>query len=352
MIRDAYGRSLATLRVSVTERCNFNCIFCHSEGAGRGSFDELSVNDYDMIAEATSRLGLKYVKFTGGEPLLRSDLEEIIHSFKEHGFEEISITTNGFLLPERTEGLKEAGVSWINVSLHSLKRQRFRRITGVDALNRVLNGIEKALENGIEVRVNVVVLRGINEDEVEEIVKYAIGKGASVHVIELHPVGNGAHIFRERHSREPIERLKKWLEEVADKKEVRELHNRPRYYLGKNFVELIEPVGNPYFCAGCTRLRLSADGKFYPCINVYQTHFDASRVLRSGESREIKIMKIIEGILELNDKRRPYYMWNLDFEAKGLMVKKGIQVGRIGLPKRAKLQFRSARVREGRPLEA
>jgi len=75
-------------------------------------------------------------------------------------------------------------------------------------------------------------------------------------------------------------------------------------------------------------------------------------VLRSGESREIKIMKIIEGILELNDKRRPYYMWNLDFEAKGLMVKKGIQVGRIGLPKRAKLQFRSARVREGRPLEA
>ena len=329
---------MATLRVAVTERCNFRCVFCHSEGIG-SSTEELKTEDYQIIAKATSLLGISYVKFTGGEPLLRSDLEEIISIFKENGFREVSLTTNGFLLPSRAHALKLAGLDWVNVSLHSLKRERFAKITGVDALDRIIKGIKEALSEGIEVRINVVVLKGINDDEVVDVVKFALDLGASVHVIELHPVGRGAKVFKELHASEPMRALVSWLERVAEKKEVRPLHNRPRYYVRGSFVELIEPVGNPYFCAGCSRLRLSPDGKFYPCINVSDVYFNSLPVLRSDSSPEEKVERVIEGILELNDFRRPYYMWNVEYERKVVNRLASNKIERIDLPRRAKLQF-------------
>jgi len=348
MIRDAYGRPLATLRVAVTEKCNFRCVFCHSEGVD-SSTEEMNVEDYRIIAKATSLLGISYVKFTGGEPLLRKDLEEIISIFKENGFREVSLTTNGFSLASRAHALKSAGLDWVNVSLHSLRRERFAKITGVDALDRVIRGIEEALLEGIEVRINIVVLKGINDDEVVDVVKFALDLGASVHVIELHPVGRGAKVFKEFHASEPMKALVNWLERVAEKKEVRPLHNRPRYYIGDSFVEIIEPVGNPYFCAGCSRLRLSPDGKFYPCINVSDMYFNSLPILRSNSSPKTKVERVIEGILELNDFRKPYYMWNIEYERRANKRFATDGIKRIDLPRRAKLQFlRLLRVTGGR----
>jgi len=337
MIRDAYGRPLSTLRVAVTEKCNFKCIFCHSEGLLEAK-DELTLLDFKVVAEATARLGMKYVKFTGGEPLLRPDIQLIIRVFSERGFEDISMTTNGFLLYLKARELARAGLKWVNVSLHSLKEDRFERITGVRALRNVLKGIEEAQKAGLEVRLNVVVLKGINEDEIKDIIKFGIERGMSLHVIELHPVGKGAAVFGAYHSSDTMKELRKWLEQASERRGLRPLHNRPRYYFGKAFVELVEPVGNPFFCSGCTRLRLSPDGRFYPCINVSNIFYNALPALRSELTFEEKVEKVMEGILNLNDMRRPYYMWNIDFERKSELPRRTL-FNRIDVPKRAKLQF-------------
>ncbi len=345
MLRDAYGRPLETLRISVTERCNFKCFFCHSEGVSWNVVKEMSVEELELIAEALSKIGMKYVKFTGGEPLVRPDLVEIVRSFVSHGFTDVSLTTNGYLLSLYASRLREAGLKWVNVSLHTLNREKFKRITGVDGLPKVLEGLKEAKENDLEVRINVVVLKGINEDEILDIIKYSLEEGFSVHVIELHPVGKAKEHFDRYHSK-TLEDVKRWLFEHANAFQVRKLHNRPRFYIGKNFVELVEPVSNPLFCAGCSRLRVSPDGKFYPCINVNDVFFDAYPILKSDLPREEKVEAVIRGVLELNDLRKPYHMWNMAFE-RSIKNNQNPKLERLALPKRAKLQFARALLSRG-----
>jgi len=258
---DPFGRKVTGLRIAITSRCNMSCLYCHHEGeeASPTGQREMSKDDIVTVIRAGADLGVKKVKLTGGEPLMRPDLESILDSLPE-GIE-VSLTTNGTLLSERAKSLAEAGLDRVNVSLDSLDPEVYSRITGgtEEDLSRVLEGIDAAIEAGlVPVKVNMVVLKE-NEDEVWDMVKFAMGKGVILQLIELLDLsghGLGGDLFR----------IEKELERRADKIVTREMHRRRKYFIGGAEVEVVRPIDNTEFCANCTRLRVTSDGKLKPCL--------------------------------------------------------------------------------------
>ncbi len=323
-MHDAYGRPLRSLRVSVTDKCNFNCIFCHREGqTGSG---ELKVEEILLVAEVLREIGVVHVKLTGGEPLLRRDIVEVVRGLKRLKYEDVSITTNGYLLQFLAKDLKDAGLDRINVSLHSLKRERFKKITNVDGLERVLSGIEKAIEEGLNVCLNFVILKGINEDEIWDMVNFVLERGIGLHIIELHPVQKGKEVFDKHYWDEKIEEK---LKEMGARLEIRDLHYRPRFVFNNGaFVELVRPVNNPIFCAGCTRIRLTSDGYLKPCL-MREDGVYIKDILESELSKEEKKRLILEKVKEVNRMRRPSALWPLHFNK---FINGRPRIERISLP--------------------
>lgn len=309
---DRYGRPLLNARFAITLRCNFNCIFCHREGAGPVD-SELSYNELGVIAEALSRVGIRKFKVTGGEPLLREDILYVIKAIREFGKgDDISLTTNGYYLRERIGGLVDAGLSRINVSLHTLNPEKFRVIVGVNGLVRVIDSIREALSYNLsKIKVNTVVLRGLNDNELWDIVRFAEGLGIHVQFIELHPVGRGKDVFSNYFT--SINKFLEELNDVASKVLVRgELHNRPIYQLPSGItVEVVRPVMNPLFCAGCSRIRVTPDGSLTPCLNS-SVRIPLKDIIKSGLSRDEKIGEIVKVVLSVNNLRKPSVMWPLD----------------------------------------
>ncbi|RLG80727.1 MAG: GTP 3',8-cyclase MoaA [Thermoprotei archaeon] len=263
MLVDRYGRPVTHMRISVTNRCNHYCIFCHNEGIPRGSCgEELSWRDWGFVAEVAVSLGIKYYKLTGGEPLLRSDIASIVRAIREAGGS-VSIVTNGSFLERRASELADAGVERVNVSLHSLNPERFARITSGD-LGRVLSGIEFALNYGIPLKIDYVVLAW-NLDEYRDIIGYAEEKGVDLNVIELIPLGMSVSEWRRLHvSLDPIV---EYLEEKSSAKYIKEFQSRPTYRLPSGIeVTVVRGFCNPELCMKCTRLRLTPDGFIKTCI--------------------------------------------------------------------------------------
>ncbi len=322
-VHDAYGRPLRSLRVSVTDKCNFDCIFCHREGqVGSG---ELSTDEILTVAEVLYDVGVFHVKLTGGEPLLRRDIVEIIEGLKNIGYKDVSLTTNGYLLAKYARQLKDAGLDRINVSLHSLKRDIFKKITNVDALDKVLEGVERSIEVGLNVCLNFVLLRGLNESEIWDITNFVLNKGIGLHIIELHPVQKGKEVFDKHYWDEKIDEK---LRELGGKLEIRDLHYRPRYVFDNGaFIELVRPVNNPIFCAGCTRIRLTSDGFLKPCLmrddGVY-----IRDILESSLSKIAKKRLILEKVKEVNRMRRPSTLWPLKMSG---FIEKSPRIERISL---------------------
>jgi len=190
---DRFGRRITTLRVSVTDRCNLNCIYCHREGF-RAVGDELSVDEVEVLVKAAVRLGIARVKLTGGEPLVRGDIVELVERVSSvPGVAEVSMTTNGTLLARLARPLARAGLKRVNVNLPSLDPRRYREVTGRDLLGEVEEGLREAIEAGLwPVKVNVVVLRGLNSDEIPSMIDYAASLPAILQLIELERLGRGA----------------------------------------------------------------------------------------------------------------------------------------------------------------
>ncbi|MCQ8903445.1 MAG: GTP 3',8-cyclase MoaA [Methanothrix sp.] len=287
---DPYGRKVTGLRISVTSRCNLRCIYCHHEGevaGGREISREMAVN----VVNAASRLGMRSVKITGGEPLMRRDLEEMIAGFKEVApGVEISITTNGVYLKERAERLAAAGLSRANISLDSLDPERYRSITGAREgdLERVLDGIEAAMLSGLRpVKLNMVVLKE-NEREIPEMIEFSRKSGVTLQLIEL--LGEGP-----KGDLESVERL---LEAQADGVLTRELHRRRKYFLNGAVVEIVRPIDNTEFCAHCNRLRVTSDGKLKPCL------LRNDNLLEIGSTDPDEIERLI---LEAVRRREPFF---------------------------------------------
>lgn len=251
-------------------------------------------------------MGIREFKLTGGEPLLHPDIAEVARELTEIGPGlEVSITTNGFYLPEKAASLSEAGVRRINVSIHSLSNATYGFLTGRKALSRVLAGVDAALDAGIKVKVNFVLTR-LNLEEVPRLLDYASSKGADVNIIELIPVLRGQWSFDGLYA--PVELIIPYLEKSSSARVRRDLHNRPVYVLDTGIkVEVVANYRNPYFCLGCRRIRLTSDGRLKICLYRESPSISIGEVLRSDMPEEEKIEKMKEFFVIANSLREPYF---------------------------------------------
>jgi len=221
----------------------------------------MSADEVVRFLEVVSEFGVRKVKFTGGEPMLRGDLEEIIERTPDSM--EVSLTTNGTFLPGRAEDLRDAGLERVNVSQDALDPEAFAEITQSGAYERVIEGVEAALEAGLDpVKLNMVVFEhtaGYVEGMVDHV---AENPGLQLQLIEYMPELTGHPEWNI-----DIQRVHDWLAETADRVETREMHNRRRYYVGEGMVEIVDPVENPNFCANCHRVRVTHEGYLKGCLN-------------------------------------------------------------------------------------
>jgi GTP 3',8-cyclase len=289
-VLDTLGRSLRDVRISVTDRCNFRCVYCMpKEVFGRDHRflprrELLTFEEIERVSRVLVGLGAQKLRITGGEPLLRRDLEVLVAQLRGLGDLDVTLTTNGALLARKAQVLADAGLSRVTVSLDSLDDQVFRAMNDVDfPVARVLGGIDAASEAGLPVKVNVVVKRGVNEGSVLEMARRFRGTGHDVRFIEFMDVGatNGwrlddvvpaTEIVRMIGAEFPVEPV-----EPAYRGEVA---SRYRYLDGQGEIGVIASVTQP-FCGDCTRIRLSADGKLYTCLFAVRGH-DVRSILRSG----------------------------------------------------------------------
>ena len=272
MLEDDFGREISGVRVSLTDRCNFDCVYCHNEGLGdtRGPMepadDEMTADDVVRFLEVAREFGVESVKFTGGEPMLRQDLEEIVRRTPD-GME-TSLTTNGTYLPGRAEALREAGLSRVNVSQDAMDPDAFAELTKSNGYEDVLRGVEAALDAGLApVKLNMVVYEQ-TAGYVPQMVEHAASNdGLQLQLIEYMPELAGRPEWAV-----DIDRVHGWLAEQADRIEHREMHDRRRYYVegedgGEGMVEIVDPVENPNFCANCGRVRVTHEGYLKGCLN-------------------------------------------------------------------------------------
>jgi len=258
-LRDPFGRRVTGLRVAVTPRCNLACLYCHHEGEVGSPHRVISADEIAKVISAGADLGIRKVKLTGGEPLLRDDLESILLRLPEGV--EVSLTTNGILLAERAESLAAAGLARVNVSLDSLRPAVFSGITGGTAADhrRVLEGIDAALGAGlVPVKVNMVVLKE-NEEEVWDMVEFARDRSVVLQLIELlDQPGRGVG--------GDLSGIEAALEARAEDVVTRDMQRRRKYFISGAEVEVVRPMDNTEFCAHCNRLRVTSDGKLKPCL--------------------------------------------------------------------------------------
>ena len=267
MLSDAWGRTVTDLRVSVTKRCNFSCIYCHDEGLGPvarpGSphGEEITPMEIERLVSVGREFGIRSVKFTGGEPLVRGDLEEIVERTVRQ-VPDVSLTTNGSLLAGRAESLRDAGLKRVNVSVDTLEPEAFRSIRR-GALAPVLDGVREALRVGLTpVKLNMVVFRA-TIGAIPRMVDY-VGQheGLRLQLIQFMP-----ELVQDRRLAVDLTAARAWLEEHATRVLVREMHHRRIYLFGTTEVELVDPVRNPEFCANCHRIRVTHRGELKGCLN-------------------------------------------------------------------------------------
>jgi len=302
VIYDNFGRPTINLRVSVTQKCNLRCEYCHKEG-GASPGREISVDEIVRIVKVALGLEIKHVKITGGEPLVRTDLPEIVRGISGlRRVEDLSMTTNGTFLSEEAERLYDAGLMRVNISLPTLNPEKFRTLTG-GKLRDVIAGIEAAVEAGLSpVKLNMVILRGFNEEEVEDMIEFAAKTHTLLQVIELEPVSIDLNYYRTHHYR--IDELESNLAKRAERVETRYyMQNRKVYVLPETRVEIIKPIENTEFCAHCTRLRVTSDGLLKPCLMCNENLVDILTPLRDGAGDEVLRNLFIDAI----KRREPYY---------------------------------------------
>ena len=305
MLKDRFGRPLLNFRIAVTQNCNLNCVYCHREGEERRDTrqTEMTVDEIVKIAEVAVNLGISKVKLTGGEPLTRKDIPEIVEGIAAiKGLEDLAITTNGTLLQGLAEELHRRGLKRVNINIPSLNAEKYAKLTGGD-LRHVLNGIKAAVKAGIHpVKLNMLLLKGVNTDEIWRMAHFAEQTGTVLQLIELEPINLDKEFYVQYH--QPLDGIAAELERKALKIEARRyMHNRLVYHLPNVKIELVPPIENTEFCAHCTRIRLTSDGKLKTCLMRNDDLIDVLTPLRNGASpREIaELFKLA------NQKRRPYY---------------------------------------------
>ncbi len=267
MLVDAFGRGVTDIRVSVTKRCNFGCIYCHDEGLGpvlkprTPHEDEMTVEEVDRLLRVAREFEIRSVKFTGGEPLVRLDMEEIVDRAVRQ-IPDVSMTTNGSMLAKRAEELRDAGLKRVNVSVDSLNPEAFKEIRKGD-IHPVLLGIQEALRVGLKpVKLNMVVFRQTLPFIPEMINFIGKGDGLKLQLIQFMP-----ELVDHNEWMVDIDSVKNWLAARADEVLVREMHHRHIYLFNGAEVEVVDPVYNAEFCMNCHRIRVTHRGELKGCLN-------------------------------------------------------------------------------------
>jgi cyclic pyranopterin phosphate synthase len=317
LLKDSYNRVIRDLRVSLTDRCNFRCFYClpHGEPPIAPKEQMLSYEEIEYVSEIFVSLGIEKIRLTGGEPMMRRDIETIIEKLAalKPRLHDLALTTNGYFLPGRARGLKEAGLDRITISLDSLKPAVFKRMTGVDVLDRVMEGVEAAKRAHLTpIKVNAVIVRGHNEEEVADFAAFAREHGVWMRFIEFMPldsghdwsradVVSGQEIFRRVNERFPLVPLG-----VARGSET---SSRYRFADGApGEIGIIAPVTEP-FCGACSRIRLTADGQIRTCLFSTVEH-SLRDVVRRGATRA-ETMEYIESVVMKKEPR--HYINEPDF---------------------------------------
>lgn len=285
---DPFGRRISYLRLSVTGRCNLRCSYCRPHGGGGGP-EILSDEALLLIASTSVRLGIEKIRVTGGEPLIRKGIEDLIFRLAAiPGLKKLVLTTNGLRLKESAEVLRGAGVESLNISLDSLRPDRFARITGGGDLGRVIEGIARARECGFpHIKINAVVMRGINEDEIEEFAALTLDTPVRVRFIEYMPAAAGVNVRGITVPGEEIlERLSRRYRLLPMGKE--ELGGPARYFRiegAAGAVGVITPV-SCHFCGDCNRIRVTSNGVAKGCL-FSSRDIDLKPFLRRGNTERL-----------------------------------------------------------------
>ncbi len=268
MLVDAFGREVTDLRISVTKRCNFGCVYCHDEGLGpilrpRAPHDEeMTPTEIERIVKVAREFGIRSIKFTGGEPLVRQDMEEIVARTVPQ-IPDVSMTTNGSMLAKRAEDLRNAGLKRVNVSIDALDPGAFHQIRGGN-LHPVLEGVRRAIEVGlVPVKLNMVVFK----DTVEHIPQMLDFVGDSHGQLKLQLIQFMPELVDPHDWAVDIDAVKAWLAGKAEKVLVREMHHRQIYLYNGTEVEVVDPVYNAEFCMNCHRIRVTHKGELKGCLN-------------------------------------------------------------------------------------
>jgi cyclic pyranopterin phosphate synthase len=317
VLKDSYGRAIRDLRLSLTDRCNFRCFYClpHGEPPIAPKEQMLSYEEIETVAEIFVSLGIEKIRLTGGEPMMRRDIETIIRKLSrlKPRLQDLALTTNGYFLPGRAESLKEAGLDRVTISMDSLKRDTFRQMTGVDVLDRVLEGIAAAKDAGlVPIKINAVVVRGHNESEVADFAAFAREHHVSMRFIEFMPLDSGHDWSRADvvSGREIYERINARFPLVPlTVRRGSETSSRYGFADGTpGEIGIIAPVTEP-FCGACSRIRLTADGQIRTCLFSTVEH-SLRDVLRSGAPRR-ELIEYIEGVVMKKEPR--HYINDPDF---------------------------------------
>lgn len=310
-LTDRLGRPLKDLRISVTDKCNFRCTYCMPKEIFGPDYpflkknELLSFEEITTIAGVFAAQGVEKLRITGGEPLMRRELHRLVAKLRKiPGIRDIALTTNGTLLPKQASSLKEAGLQRVTVSLDSLDDERFGRINGTGTkVAPVLKGIEAAAKAGLTVKINMMVRRGVNEEDIVPLARYFKGSGHILRFIEFMDVGNtNGWIMQQVVTREEIlSRLQsEFALEPVEPRYYGEVAARYRYVDGSGEIGIISSVSQP-FCSTCTRMRLSADGKLYTCLFA-SNGFDLKSLLRAGAG-EAELRERIQTIWEKRNDR-------------------------------------------------
>jgi len=284
-LTDKFGRPITDLRISVTDRCNFRCVYCrsadpenHMPGHELLAWDELERLARILIAE-----GIRKVRVTGGEPLVREGVEDFIAALKNMGANDLAITTNGHLLPDRLDKLLAAGLNRINISLDSLDQKKFEEITRTKSFSKVMAGIDAAQSTRLKpIKVNAVLVRGINDNEVESFAEFARDRDLIMRFIEYMPLDADRHWSRELvvTAAEIKQRIEARWPLIPIAHERSETARKYRFADGPGEIGLVAPVTQP-FCGACSRIRITADGKLRTCLFSTEDH-DLKSLLRNG----------------------------------------------------------------------
>lgn len=296
-LRDRYHRTIDYLRISVTDRCNLRCLYCMPERGpdARGRDDLLGFDQIERIVRTALDLGIKKIKITGGEPLLRKGLVQLVERLAAlKRVADLSLTTNGVLLRHYARDLARAGLHRVNISLDTLDPSKYRFLTGCDALPQVLEGLDRAVDVGLTpVKINAVVVRGINDDEIEDLVRLTLDRPLHVRFIELMPLGNKEFWRPERFlPGDEVKRRCKSLGRLLPLEGTSNSPARPYRLAGaKGVIGFINPVSSP-FCEDCNRLRLSCNGRLRPCL-YSDVEVDLRKALFNGNRSQAGLADLI-----------------------------------------------------------